>query len=63
MRVLRDGSKARWTLRLIARRVAMRANSIEPPRSAALAISSAAVRTTGMPRSDEGKMLKPARIV
>jgi hypothetical protein len=32
----------------------MRANSIGPPRSAALVIISAAVRTAGKPRSDEG---------
>jgi hypothetical protein len=39
------------------RRVAMRANSIGPPRSAALVISSAAVRMTGVPRSDDGTVL------
>jgi hypothetical protein len=32
----------------------MRANPIGPPRSAALVISSAAVRMTGVPRSDDG---------
>jgi uncharacterized protein GlcG (DUF336 family) len=35
----------------------MRANSIGPLRSAALVISSAAVRTTGNARSDEGMVL------
>jgi hypothetical protein len=35
----------------------MRANSIGPSRSAALVISSAAVRMTGVPRSDDGTVL------
>ena len=43
--------------RLSARRVATRANSIGPPRSAALVIISAAVRTTGVLRSDDGTVL------
>jgi hypothetical protein len=51
------GLNAGTAWRLIARRVAMRANSIGPLRSAALVISSAAVRTTGNARSDEGMVL------
>jgi hypothetical protein len=51
------GLNSRTAWRLIARRVAMRANSIGPLRSAALVISSAAVRTTGNARSDEGMVL------
>jgi hypothetical protein len=56
-RSLRSGLDSRTAWRLTARRVAMRANSIGPPRSAALVISSAAVRTTGVPRSEEGMVL------
>src|ERR1700676_3717209 len=56
-RSLRSGLDSRTAWRLIARRVAMRANSIGPPRSAALVISSAAVRMTGVPRSDDGTVL------
>jgi hypothetical protein len=41
-----SGLSTRSTCRLSARRVAIRANSMGPPRSAALVISSAAVRTT-----------------
>ena len=48
------GCNARSTLRLMACRVAMRANSMGPPCSAALIRSSAAVRTAGMLRSDAG---------
>src|ERR1700676_5428767 len=52
-----SGLSTRSTCRLSARRVAMRANSIGPPRSAAAVISSAAVRMTGVPRSDDGTVL------
>jgi hypothetical protein len=58
-----SGLSTRSACRLRARTVAMRANSIGPPRSAALVISSAAVRMTGVPRSDDGTVLTryPAR--
>jgi hypothetical protein len=52
-----SGLSTRSACRLSARRVAMRANSMGPPRSAALVIISAAVRMTGAPRSDDGTVL------
>src|SRR5258708_12177667 len=57
-----SGLSTRSACRLSARRVAMRANSIGPPRSAALVISSAAVRMTGVPRSDDGTVLRSCTI-
>jgi hypothetical protein len=52
-----SGLSTRSTCRLSTRRVAMRANSNGPPRLAALVITCAAVRMTGVPRSDDGTVL------